>query len=215
MTIAEELLDVLQEVGSTYTILKPDGTWITGEYLDLNDHAEHTNPSIRAFLYNMSLHNPSQCAVGDVLRVDSGGSVHTDILLTIKAPQGFSGEVVEYSGSGYLANGAGHFEKYVQDGGFDSDNNRIRTWTNIYPGLTIRGALMDRLYRSSISMVANEVLDIAENNLHFYISSYFSDVAMGMRWVGDDGRKYKVDQIEDHNFPGIRLVFMSEYTKGD
>lgn len=210
-TIAEELLAVLKEVGSPYTVIKPNGDQVTGEYLDLNDHAEHTNSSIRAFFYDMSLHNPSKCAVGDILRIDSGGAI-TDVLLTVKAPQGFSGEIVEFTGSGFLANATGHFEQYNQNGGFDSDNNRIKNWVDLYPGVTVRGAMMDRLYRSSATGIANETVDVQENALQFYISSYYAAVEMGNRWVGDDGTKYKVDQIEEHNFTGIRVVFLSEYT---
>lgn len=213
MTIASELLAVLQEVGSACTILKPNGTIVTGEYLDMEDHAEHTNPQIRAFFFTMSLPYPSSAAVGDILVV--GSTEPQYILLTVKAPQRFAGEIVEYSASGYLANAAGKFQYYEQDGGYDSDYNKVEGWQDLYTGVTIRGALMDRLYRSNVTPIANEIMDVSENSLHFYISDYFSDVAMGMRWVGDNGDIFKVDQIEKYNFLGVQLVFLSEDTRGD
>lgn len=214
MSIADEVREVLQEVGSAIVIRKPIGTLVTGEFIDDTSHTEHTNANIRAFFYDLNLHAPSAAVVGDSL-IWGVAPHEVEIILTAMAPQMFENEIVEYVASGYVVNTKGAFWKYDQETAANdaNDYDPILGWSILYPNVEIHGTIMDRLYRSMIKPIANESMDVTIERLQFFISAYFSNVKMGMQWRSTDGRVYKVDHIEDHNFIGIRSVFLSEETR--
>ncbi len=200
MSIDQDLLAVLQEVGTPITIHKPAGTPITGEYIDFLTHTEHTTPLIRGFFVDITLQYPTQVEIGDTIEYGDG----TKLIILAKAAERFEGNVVDYLASGYYVTSAGTFRHYVPDAGFDADYNKIKGWADLHTG--VQGCMMDRLFRSNV---------VELDRLHLYVSAYYSDVEMGMRWVTDAGDKYKVDQIEPYRLPGIWLVFLSEDTRSD
>jgi len=215
MSIADEIRAVLQEVGSEMTIRKPGGTLVTGEFLDDNSHTEHTNPMIGAFFFDLNLQAPTAAVVGDTL-IWGSDPHQAEVILTAIAPQMFENEVVEYIASGYVVNAKGAFWKYDQDAVANEANkyDPVPAWVQLYPGVEIHGAVMDQMYRSMAKPAANESMDVSVIRLQLFISSYFTDIAMGMQWrsaVG--GVVYKVDHIEDNNFIGIRSVFLTEDTR--
>ena len=73
------------------------------------------------------------------------------------------------------------------------------------------GALIDRLFRSNVLGIADESMNVELDRMHLYVSSYYSNVKMGDRWVPSDGSgPFQVDQIEPYRFSGILVVFLSE-----
>jgi len=214
MSIADEVRSVLQEVGSAIILRKWNGVEVLGEYFDDTSHTEHTNPSIRAFFYDFSFHHPTAAEVGDT--VIWGENPHQlEILITAMAPQFFANEVVEYIASGYVVNTRGAFWYYDQEDTTDDppDLDELTVWKVLYSGIEIHGTIMDRLFRSMVKSTADESIDVALERLQLFVSAQFTNVKMGMQWRSTTGRIYKVDHIEDHNFVGIRSVFLSEETR--
>ena len=209
MSIDQDLLAVLQEVGTPITIYKPDSTVITGEYIDFLTHTEHTTPLIRGFFVDVTLQHPTQVEIGDVIEYGDG----TKLIILARAAERFEGNVVDYLASGYYATSAGKFQHYVADAGFDADYNKIKGWVDLHT--SVQGCMMDRLFRSNVVPLGNQSLEVELDRLHLYVSAYYNDVKMGMRWETDAGDKYKVDQIEPYRLPGIWLVFLSEDTRAD
>ncbi len=209
MSISDDIKKVLQEVAASCTIYKPDGTVVTGEYVDTVSHTEHTTPLIRGFFTDLTLYHPTQAEVGDVVEFEG-----KQVIILARAAEIFEDDIVDYLASGYTANSSGSFQDFVQDAGFDADYNKIQAWTDIYPGITIRGSMIDRLFRSNILEIGDHSFEAEQDQIHLYVSGYYDKVEMGMRWVPDTGTKfYKVEQIEEFRFPGIRLVFLSEDTR--
>lgn len=211
MSIADEIRAVLQEVGTAITVIKPGQAPVTeGNYMDDNSHVAHTNPAIRAFFLDVSLHSPTDVSIGDTITWLNGAK---KLLITAMLPEMFENEVVEYSASGYLVNSEGAFHNLVTEKPQASNNyQEKKNWVDLYPGETIYGSLMDRLYRSSVMAVANESMDVQLNNLQLFVSSYYQDVAMGMRYTDASG-VYKVEQTEDSTFPGIRIIYLTNETR--
>ncbi len=209
MSIADEVRAVLQEVGSAATVRQPNGVVSATDYIDDNSHSEHTNPSVRAFFIDLNIQHPTQVTVGSTV---SWGT--TELLITSMSPQMFENEVVEYVASGYIVNTRGSFWEPDQEADPDTDDyDSPPEWAELYTGLEIRGTIMDRLYRSAVKAIAKESMDVTVGKLQMYISDYFSLIAMGMQWRSQSGRVYRVEHIEDHNFPGIRAVFLTEETR--
>ena len=207
MPIDADVLAVLQEVGTAFTIHKPDGTAVTGEYLDFVTHTEHTTPLIRSFFTDYNFHYPTQVEVGDIVEASNGKK---SIILSMDAEM-FENSPVDYLASGYKINAAGGFKNYIQDDGFDANYTRVRNWVNLYTG--VEGCMIDRLFRSNVMSMANESMNTELDRIHLYVSAYYSNVKMGMRWETSDGEKFKVEQIEPYRFPGVLVVFLSEDTR--
>ena len=208
MPIDEDILEVLREVGTSCTIYKPDGTVVTGEYMDFLTHTEHTTPLIRGFFIDFTLHHPTQAEVGDVLEYGTNGK---KVILLAKEVEMFENSPVDYLASGYTVTGTGKFQKADQDDGYDAQYNKVVQSEDVYTG--VMGCLMDRLFRSNIISIADESMNVELDRLHLYVSGYYSNVEMGMQWVDDSGRTYQVEQIEPYRFPGILVVFLSEDTR--
>lgn len=207
MSIDDDIRGVLEEVGTPCVIHKPQGVSITGEYIDPTSHTEHTTPMIRSFFVDFTTANPTQMTVGDVIEWSG-----RKILLLVLEPEMFEGGAVDYLSAGYRVNAHGAFQHFDQDAGFDADYKRNRSWEVLYDN--VQGTIMDRLFRSMVMSVSDHTLDMETNKLHFYISSYYSEVKMGMRWVpSDGGPSLTVENIEDHTFPGIRVVFLADDTR--
>ena len=206
MAINEDILEVLREVGTACTVRQPDGTVVTGEYMDFVTHTEHTTPLIRGWFIDFTLHHPTAANIGDI--IEYGPNSKRVILLT-KEVEMFENEPVDYLASGYTANVEGEFQDYVEDDGWDADYEKVQSWVTLHSN--VMGTQMDRLFRSNVIGIADESMNAELDRMHLYVSGYYSDVKMGMRWVPNNGAgPFKIDQIEPYMFPGIHLCFISE-----
>ena len=202
MTISEDISDVLEEVGTSLTIYKPDGTTVTGEYIDHESHTDHTTPLIRAFMSDFTLSAETQAVVGDVV-----GFAGKTVLILVREPEYFEDAVVDYLASGYKSNSIGDFESYNQDGGWDAEYKKIKGWNSNHE--SVRAVLMDQQFRSKMLSIADESMEIELDRLHLYVSDYYT-VAPGDRYRVSATEKYKVEQIESYKMPGIQIVFLTE-----
>jgi len=205
MSIDADILSVLSEVGAPFTIYKPDGTTVSGEYLDPTPHVEHTTPAIRAYFVDFTIPHPTSVEVGDVV-----GYTGAEVIILALQPELFEGLPVDYVASGYRVNTTGSFQTYSQGAGFDSNYQRVKSWTDVYTG--VRSSMMNRLFRSDMKGVGNDSVEVELDRLHLYVSDYYK-IEHGMRWVTDSGDIYKVAQIESDRFIGINLVFLEEDTR--
>lgn len=206
-TLDEDILEVLAEVGVPYTVHKPDGTTVTGEYFDDTPHTEHTTPIIRGFFHDFTLHHPSQANVGDVLEYLGGSK----LLLVAKAPESFEGGIIDYLASGYVVNSLGTLQNYDASAGYDASYRKVKAWIDTYTG--VQATMMDRQFRSAMKAIADESMEVELDRIHLWLSDYY-DVEPGMRWKLSDTEYYKVEQIEPYRFPGLKLVFLTEDTRG-
>lgn len=206
MSISDDITAVLGEIGVACTITKPDGTVITGEYIDTNPHTNNTTPLISSFFRNFALGYQTQANVGDI--IDYG---YESVLLLSKAPELFEGAPIEYIASGYVANVTGTIQNYDQAAGYDTDYTRIRSWVDVYAN--IAAVMTDRIFRSNVSGIGDDSIFAEVSKLHLYVSDYYSGIKMGMRFTTASGDKYKVDQIEKDRMLGIHMVFLSEDTR--
>jgi len=209
MSIDKDVYDVLAEVGTEFTIYKPNGTVIIGEHLDFETHTEHTTPLIRSFFTDYNFQHPTQVEIGDVIEASNGKK---SIILSMDAEM-FENEPVDYLASGYQVNALGSFKNYQQDAGFDEDYNRIRNWVEVYAD--VQGCMIDRLFRSNVMSVADESFNTELDRIHLYVSAYYSEVAMGMQWETSNNELYKVEQVEPYRFPGVLVVFLAEDNRED
>lgn len=203
MPISDDITAVLQEVGTSYSVYKPDGSVITGEFLDFEAHPSHTTPMIRAFMYDFTLPSGTSVEVGDV--IEFAGK---KVMVLVMAPEFFEDAIVDYLSSGYVSNTVGRIQYYDQDGGWDANYDKQKTWQNAHAN-DINAVLMDRLFRSNVKAMGDGSSNAELDRLHLYLHSSIP-VEMGNRWYVSDTESYKVEQIEPYTFLGVNLVFLAE-----
>ncbi len=206
MTIDADIAAVLAEIGVACTITKPDGTVITGEHIDANTHAVNTTLLVSSFFQDFSMAYNTQIEVGDI--VDYG---YGPVLILAKSPELFEGSPIEYVASGYVTNVTGSIQNYDQAAAYDADYARVRTWVDVYSDITT--TLTNRIFHSNVTGIGGDSIFAEITKFHLYVSDYYSNIQMGMRFLTSTGAKYKVDQIEKNRVRGIHLVFLSEDTR--
>ena len=213
MSIASEIKSVLQEVGSSITVRKWDGTLVTGEFIDDTSHTEKEKPIAQSFFFNLSLHHPTAIEVGDT--VIWGTSPHImEILVTAIAPQFFAREIVEYIASGFVVNAKGAFYSFNQEtDDATSDYDEVPKWLPVYPSIETHATMIDSTLKDMLQAIGGQSMDVALDRPVLFVSSKFSNIAMGMQWRSTTGSMYKVNTVGDNSYIGIRAVFLSEETR--
>lgn len=205
MSISDDITSVLSEVGTAYTVYKPDGKTITGEYFDFEAHPSHTTPMIRAFMYDFTLPSGTSVKVGDV--IEFAGK---KVMVLVMAPEFFENAIVDYVSSGYVSNTIGRMQSYAPDGGWDTGYNKVKTWTNSHTS-DVNAVMMDQLFRSGVKAIGDHSSNVELDRLHLYLHTDIP-VKMGDRWHTATA-DYKVEQIEPHMYLNINLIFLSEDTR--
>ena len=206
MSISADITGVLGEVGTSYTVYKPDGSTITGEYLDFEAHPSHTTPLIRSFMYDFTLPSNTSADVGDVIEFAG-----RKVMILVKAPEFFEDAIVDYLSSGYVSNSIGRIQAYAPDGGWDSNYQKQKIWIETHAN-DINAVLMDRMFRSNVKALGDGSSQAELDRLHLYLHTDVP-VKMGDRWFVSDSEHYKVEQIEPFRYININLVFLSEDTR--
>lgn len=202
MSISDDIAAVLSEVATSLTIHKPDGTTVTGEFMDYETHTDHTTPLIRAFMFDYTLAADTQVVVGDVIEFAG-----RKVLVLVKEPEYFENTIVDFLSSGYKCNVVGSIEEYDADAGWDSEYKKNKPWTEVHA--SFNAVMMDRKFRSNMLPIADASMEIELDRLHLFLSDYYM-VNQGDRFRLSATEAYKVEQVESYNIPGIQLVFLTE-----
>jgi hypothetical protein len=153
------------------------------------------------------LTEPTQVEVGDALLF----LTNQKILVVAKSPESFEDGVIDYIASGYVINSIGTLQNYDPNAGYDSKYKKNKTWTDSYTD--VYATMMDRQFRSAMKGVGNNSVEVELDRIHLWLSATY-DVEPGMRWRVSESEYYKVEQIEPFRFPGLKLVFLTEDTRG-
>lgn len=201
--IGEDIKEVLGELGTPFTIYKPDGSVITGEYLDFEHYFEQSTEFIRQNVYAADLTFDTQVAFGDVLDID-GLWV---IVMNLK-PTKFEQELVIKNCFLIETNCLGHFSR------------RSETLVNMEPDVTwtptvqnVRALQLDD-YRSPISSLGenNELPTVQEI---LYVSKY-DNIRIGDRWFPDSGNTdeyYRIANFSDRVYQNLLRINLVKDTR--
>jgi len=172
MGIGEDIKSVLQELATPITIYKPNGTVITGEFIDYDMYYEHSTEFIRQNAYSGDFQFDTQATFGDVIEMNG-----IFCLLLNRKDTLFEQEVVIANAFLVQTNCLGKFSRKSE---VRVNMEKTGIWVAIHDN--VRGLQLDSARRPDLEV--NNKLYVENPEPYLYTSQY-ADVRVGDRWYPD------------------------------
>ncbi len=208
MSIGPDLAEVYEEVGASIKILKPDGTIVLGEYLDVDINRQVTKPFIREFFLEASFSYVTAAAGGDVVELLVDGRKFLVMNLTAEF---FENQIINNNAVLYKCNETATIKRLTK-GGWDVNYKKEITWPDIAIDVPI--LLTERFFGTGLGAVEPKDFmeyDILDNQI--YISAYYGVEPLDRVWLSDT-EYFQVDFVEKRKFDGVWSCVLSEDTRG-
>lgn len=127
MTIGPDIEEVLNEVGTSYSILRDSGN-LTGEKTYYKTNTQVTKPFIREFFLEAWLPYDTQAVAGDYIQFITTGAVY---LVMNKTPHMFEDAIIKYDSVLYKCNVVIDVLRPVESDDWDSNYRKLTTWRYI------------------------------------------------------------------------------------
>lgn len=201
MSIAGDITDVLKEVGTALTIHNPDGSTVTGWYVDPTAYPDQSTLFIRMFLKSGSLSADCPVVNGDV--VEFGGTYY---LITNYVPTMFENAVVENIAIFYRCNVFVTVETHSDSPGYDVNYDKLPEWTEL--GTSIPATLLEKQLTPLPEITENIYLTGSVTNI-LYISANYA-LKRGDRITTASGSVYMIETIGQYELDGILVCGVTE-----
>lgn len=207
MSIGPDIKEVLEEIGSPFTILRT--TTISGEYLRHKPNKQVTKPFILEFFLETELAYDTQVVPGDVINVPT---LNSKYLVMHRQGLDLEGEVYKYDSILYKANVSGEILREVLSGDDDADfvqtYHRETVWTSVKT--TAYGLLTESFFGNELDQQDFAQLKIARNEL--YLPSSYGIRVMD-RYSPASGEYYKVTAVKKRVYSSVDVVNVEEDTR--
>lgn len=127
MTIGPDIREVLDEVGTGYTILRDSGN-ILGEYTYSKTNSQATKPFIREFFLEAWLPYNTQAIGGDYIRFDVTGDIY---MVMNSTPQIFENSIIKYDAVLYKCNVILDVLRPSESDDWDANYQKLTSWQMI------------------------------------------------------------------------------------
>lgn len=208
MSLGQDLVDVYAEVGTKIKIFKPDGSEISGEYIDIDINRQVTKPFIREFFMEASFAFNTGAEGGVVVEFIVDGRKFLVMNLTGEL---FENTIISYNSVLYKCNEVATIKRPTK-GDWDVDYKKELTWPDVIVDVPI--LLTERFFGTGLGAVEPQDFmeyDILDNQM--YISGYYGVKPLDRVWLSDT-EFFKVDFIEKRKFEGVWSCVLSEDTRG-
>lgn len=198
--IGPDIKDVLQELGTPFTITKLDGSVITGEYLDYEMYFEQSTEFIRQFAYSGDFQYDSEVEGGDLIQFDN----KTFLMMNVKKTL-FENEAVDYSNFFIFCNSLGRISKAVSTRDPDTKINSI-VWETV----------QDNVHSCMVSTAPNteDIGSMSNINDKFTLFTQgFPGLVSGYRYypdITDLTEYYHIMTIDKYRFAGMLTMKLIE-----
>lgn len=207
MSLGQDLANVYAEVGTKIKILKPDGSEVFGEFIDIDINRQVTKPFIREFFMEASFTHNTDVVGGDVVEFIVDGRKFLVMNLTGEL---FESTIINYNSVLYKCNEIATIKRLVK-GDRDADYNQIRTWSDVAVDVPI--LLTERFFGTGLGAVGPQDFmeyDILDNQM--CISGYYDVKPLDRVWLSDT-EFFQVDFVEKRKFEGVWSCVLSEDTR--
>lgn len=206
--LGPDIKEVYEEEGASILIV--NRTPIITEKILYDINAQVTKPFIREHHLDCSFPYDSTLQTGDIVFMVEANRYY---MVMNKTPDLFEDSVVEYSGVLYLCNLpiTAHIVRPVEIR--DSVNyDMISGWT-VIANAPVYGLMSDRIFGSAIETG----LIVGQDELwriDLYIPKWY-DIKPLDRLIVSPTEYYKVENIQDYNYPGCAMALLVEDTRGE
>lgn len=191
--IGDDIRDVLQELGTPFTIYRIDGTIITGECMDYDFYADQSTEFIRQFCYSGDFQYDSQVKNGDIITFGDKYFLIMNVRQTL-----FEREGVDYTNYFIECNTLGKFSRQTPIRG--ADYKSTVSWTTLHDNIH---GVQTESEGMGINSFPRQSMDISLNQFNLYTQNY-KDIRVGDRWypsMNDLTIHYKIVQMNAFRFP--------------
>lgn len=197
MSIGPDLKEVLDEVGTAYTIYKPSGIIVEGEYLDADINRQVTKPFIREFFVEAFMPHDTQTVEGDLVEFNLDGRRSLVMNLT---PELFENEIIAYGAVLYKCNEKATIQR-LDKAGWDSGYKRERAWVDLFTDIDI--LLTERFFGTGMGVIEpQDLLEYGIVDNQMYISSYYDVQPLDRIWISET-EFFQVDFVERRKFNAV------------
>jgi hypothetical protein len=204
MTIGPDIEEVLEEVGTGFTILRDSGN-VSGEFLDFEPNSQVTKPFIREFFLEAMLKYNTAVVSGDVIRFDTTGDCYMVMNFT---PDLFENQIINYSAVLYKTNV--HLAIYRSSIVQQSNYHDRTVWTLVKSG--VKALLTSPLYGSSLDE-ERELGALGLQMQELYVPLSIGIQTLDKIVVQETGEHWKVDSIKIRRFQAITVAELGEDTR--
>jgi len=206
MSIGPDIDEVLDEIGTSFTIKRDSGD-VAGGYLDITPNTQVTKPFIREFFLEVMLSYETTIVPGEVLELDTSGERFLMMNLT---PSFFENQVIYYDGVIYKCNVSGELLRPSGEADWDSSTyRRAENWE------TIKSDCYAILVPPEFSGEVETEEDIGI--LEIERQALYLPTSLGVqvldRYVASSGEFYRVEAVKTRRYPGVDLVIVGEDTR--
>ncbi len=207
MSIGPDIKEILEEVGSSFTVIRD--TILSGEYLRLKPNKQATKPFILEFFLETEISYDSVVVPGDVVHITPFNS---DYIVVNKQGVDLENQIYKYNCVFYRANVSGELQRPTvteMSGETYSQTYQEKTTWN-----TIKASAYGLLTESLFGNELNEQ-DFAQLNLvrdELYIPSSYGIKVLD-RYVPISGEYLKVTIVKKRTSSGIDVVTVEEDTR--
>jgi|GEM_PF-4735281 hypothetical protein len=200
MTIANDIKEVLEEVGTAMTLHHPDGSATTGLFIDPTSYPDQSTLFIRMFARRGSIAADSPVQMGDIVSFSG-----TYFLVTNLVPETFENAVVENIALFYRCNVVGSVLEYSDNPQYDENYERLSPWKPIAEN--IRACFVEKALVQDDTMMEG-VMSNTQGTMILYIPAIYK-AKIGDRWQCSDGCNFKILQVNAYELDNV-LVCMAD-----
>lgn len=206
MSIGPDIKEVINEVGSSFTIVRDSGN-VTGEFLHFRANAQVTKPFIREFFLEAAFVYDTVVAAGDIVLIDVTGNYY---MVMNKTAELFENQIIRYACVLYKCNVFGAIFRPVKS----SRDGRYRSSLEWQTVRSFAPALITAsLYGNMLDI--NEqfgVVGVKSNDL--YLPSSYGCKSKDRYWISHD-EYYMIEHISGRQFESVSLCQAGNDTRDE
>lgn len=203
MSIALDIRLVLEEIGTSFVVLRDSGN-VSGGYLDYEMNRQVTKPFIREFFLEATFQDNSVAKIGDVIELSDGRRY----MVMNDSPENFENEMISRETVLYMCNVSGELLRASGEV-WDVNYRRGTSWdpvrSNCYAILTAR------LFGTDLQQ-DEELAQIGVHSQELYLPSWIGVQSLD-RYQPCSGEYYKVEQVVHRYFPAVDVCYLAEDTR--
>lgn len=200
--IGEDIKEVLEELGSTVTVVKPNGTTFI-EKVDLTEYPTSSTEFIRQYFASLTLFHDTLIVSGDVLLVNG------QYYLVVKSTESsFENFTVDYTASGYRCNVYGRVKRLTETRD-PVTYLTIPAWGNI--GNAVRGLQHEGRFNNEM-VLEQDMVGLSRFQHSLYLPSYMN-IIVGDRWYPVENSTteyYRVSNIDKKRLDNVIICELKE-----
>jgi len=201
LTLASDIKEIIAEIGTSVTIIRPTGN-ITGEYLYGKINKQVTKPFIREFFMEAWMASDTAMVSGDTIQTSDGRI----FIIMNKTPSMFEDIVYRYDSVVYKCNVVATVQRPVET----TENYTVTTsFSTITEDVNM--LITESLYGNELD-TDEELASIGLSSEDCYVSSSVGIEYLDRIWISET-EYYQVEVIKKRRFDGVDLIILGEDTR--